>query len=124
MKFMFAAVMVALSLALVVDGTNLAGEKKIETKEVMKKAMKGGLAKKVGEGKASDAEKKELVQLFTALAANTPAKGNADNWKKQTAVLVEAAKKSAAGDADGQKALLAATNGAACAACHKEFKGK
>ncbi len=102
----------------------MAGEKKIETKDVMKKAMKGGLAKKVGEGKASDAEKKELVELFTALAANTPTKGNSEHWKTQTAVLLEAAKKSAAGDADGQKALLTAVNNTACTVCHKEFKGK
>jgi hypothetical protein len=126
MKFTFAGVIVAISLALVMDSTNMAQEKdkKIEIKEVMKKAMKGGLAKKVGEGKASDAEKKELVELFTALAANSPPKGDKDSWKKQTAVLVDAAKKSASGDADGQKALLTATNGAACMACHKEFKGK
>ena len=124
MKFTFAGVIVAISLALVMDSTNMAQEKKIETKDVMKKAMKGGLAKKVGEGKASDAEKKELVELFVALAANVPAKGNADNWKNQTKVLLDAAKKSASGDADGQKALITATSGAACMACHKEFKGK
>lgn len=86
---------------------------KFEIKEVMAKAMKGGLCKKVADGKATDEEKKELVELFEALAANKPPKGELSDWKAKTKALVDAAK---AGD--GSK-LKAAAN---CAACHKLHK--
>jgi hypothetical protein len=121
MRFMFAAVMVTLSLALVMDSTNMAGEKKMEIKEVMKKAMASKLCEKCASGQASADEKKQLVELFTALAANPAPKGDAKSWKDKTTALVDAAKKVAANDADGGKALKAAAN---CMACHKEFKGK
>lgn len=119
MKFLAAAVMAVVSMALLMSGTNQAGEK-VEIKDVMKKAMKGGLCGKVASGKASDDEKKELVALFKGLAAATPPKGDADSWKAKTGALVDAAKKAAAGDADAGKALKAAAN---CAACHKVHKG-
>ena len=53
MKFLAASVMAMLSLALLMSGTNMAGEKKIETKEVMKRAMKGGLCTKCAPRQAS-----------------------------------------------------------------------
>ena len=49
-------------------------------KAVMKACMKEGLCKKAAEGKASDDEKKSLVEHFEALAANKPPKGGADSW--------------------------------------------
>src|SRR5271168_3626432 len=60
-------------------------------KAVMKEAMKGGLCKKVASGKASDDEKKHLVELFESLAKTTPPRGDADDWKTRTTALVEAA---------------------------------
>ncbi|MCI0681586.1 MAG: hypothetical protein L0Y71_05750 [Gemmataceae bacterium] len=102
-------------------GENNAGEKAKHTiPEVMAKAMKGGLCKKVATGKASDDEKKELVELFTSLTKNKPPMGDEKAWKKRTTALLEAAKKAAAGDAAGPKALGKLAN---CAACHKEHKG-
>ena len=109
------------SMVLVLD-TNLMGgdkdkkeEKAVSIKVVMKKAMAGGLCKKVASGKASDDEKKELISLFTDLAANTPPKGDADSWKAKTKALLDAAK------ADDGAALGKAAD---CKACHSEHKGK
>ena len=104
------------ALALVLDGNVQGGDKeKVTIKVVMQKAMKGGLCTKVASGKADDAEKKQLVELFEALAKATPPKGEADSWKEKTKALVDAAK-----SADGA-ALKKAAN---CAGCHSVHKGK
>jgi hypothetical protein len=120
MKYLFAGVITMASLLLVL-GDNTAGEKaKYTIPEVMAKAHKGGLMKKVASGKASDAEKKDLVELYTALSKNEPPKGDADDWKTKTKALVEAAKKAADGDEAAAKKL---PNLANCGACHKAHKG-
>jgi hypothetical protein len=90
-------------------------------KEVMNKAMKGGLCKKCASGKASDDEKKELVDLFTALAANAPPKGDKESWTKKTKALADAAKDLADGKTDAAKKLGGAAN---CKACHSLHRGK
>ena len=79
----------------VVSGWSLADDKekpKHSIKDVMKTAMKGGLWKKVGDGQASDAEKKELLALFESLGKNKPPKGEEKSWKEKTEALVNAAK--------------------------------
>ena len=96
-------------------------KKKVTTKVVMKKAMKSNLHRKAATGKASEAEVKELVALFEALAANKAPKGEAESWKKKTAALLEAAKGVAAGKADAGKALAKSAN---CKACHSVHKPK
>jgi hypothetical protein len=95
-------------------------EPKYAIKDVMKEAMKGGLCKKVADGKADEAEKKKLVDLFTALSENKPPKGDAADWKTRTEALVKAAKACAAGDKDGPAALKKAAN---CKGCHDLHKG-
>ncbi len=105
---------------LVVDGSLQGGDKgkdgdKVTIKVVMKKAMVGGLCKKVAGGSASKEEQAELVKLFEGLAKCEPPKGDAASWKEKTEALVKAAK---AGDGE---ALKKAAN---CAACHGEHKGK
>ena len=102
------------ALALVLESNVEGGGDKVTIKVVMKKAMSGGLCKKVASGKASADEKKELIELFTALSKQTPPKGDAKSWEAKTKALVDAAK------ADDGKALAAAAN---CAACHGEHKG-
>ena len=115
MRFVAAAVLASLALVVAMNTEYQAGEKAKHTiAEVMKVAMKGGLCKKVAEGKASDAEKKQLVELFESLTKNTPPMGDAKAWKERTTALLEAAKKG-----DG-KALGKNAN---CASCHKMFKG-
>jgi hypothetical protein len=102
-------------------GENNAGEKaKYTIPQVMKKAMKGGLCGKVASGKASDEEKAQLVELFTALSQNTPPQGDAKSWKEKTSALVDAAKKAAKGDEGAGAALKKA---AVCKACHDVHKG-
>jgi len=86
---------------------------------VMKKCMKGGLCKKVASGQASDAEKKELLKCFEAMAECKPPKGAPESWKKMTGALVAAAKLAVDGDASAGKALKTAAN---CKKCHKAHK--
>ena len=120
MKYLFGGVIAALSLLLVM-GENDAGEKAKHTiPQVMAKAMKGGLCKKVASGKASDEEKEQLVELFTSLNKNTPPMGDAKDWQKKTGALLDAAKKAAKGDEKAAKSLGTLAN---CAACHKAHKG-
>ncbi len=85
----------------------------------MAQAHKNGLYKKVGQGKATKEEKEKLVELYTALAKNTPPKGDAAAWKKQTEEMLAAAKGSLNGDKDAEAKLLKIVN---CGSCHKEFK--
>jgi len=96
-------------------------DKKATTADVMQKCMKGGLCKKVADGKASKEEKAELLAYFTAMAENKPGKGDAKSWESKTKALVEAAKLCAADDKDGPAKLKAAAN---CKACHDVHKGK
>jgi hypothetical protein len=119
MKFLAACLMAVAGIVLLL-GDNQAGEKaKYTIKEVMKEAHKGGLMKKVADGKADDTEKKKLVELYKALAQNTPPKGDADDWKMKTTALVDAATKAASGDATAATSLTKLAN---CMACHKEHK--
>ena len=113
---LFAGAVAILGLALLLDTSAQGGkDEKVTIKVVMQKAMKGGLCKKVAEGKASDEEKKQLVELFTALSKATPPKGDADSWKDKTGALLTAAK-----GTDGEALKKAAD----CKACHTEHKGK
>jgi hypothetical protein len=121
MKYLLAGAIAALSLALVL-GENNAGEKKPKhtIPDVMLKAHKEKLMQKVGGGQASDAEKGQLVELYVALNANEPPKGDLKEWKKRTGAMVDAAKKAAKGDEAAAKSLPKLAN---CAACHKLHKG-
>ena len=123
MKVMLAGFVGVLMMVLVlnVDG---AGEKapKYKIKDVMQKAMKGGLCKKVATGKASAEEKKQLVEMFVSLHANKPPKGDEAKWSEVTKALVDTAKKIEAGT--DEKATMTLAKLANCANCHKQFKGK
>jgi hypothetical protein len=96
---------------------------KYTIKEVMKMAHAGdnALANKVASGKASKEDKKKLVDLYTALVANTPTKGDAESWKGKTGALLDAAKAVEDGKDGAPKELKKAM---ACKACHTVHKGK
>jgi len=96
---------------------------KYTIKEVMKMAHAGdnALAKKVTSGKASQEDKKKLVDLYTALAADTPKKGDAESWKDKTGALLDAAKAVEDGKDGAAKDLKKAMD---CKACHTVHKGK
>ncbi len=100
-------------------GEDDAEKPKHTTKEVMKKALKGPLLKKVAGGDASDEEKKELYELLVALGKNTPKKGEADSWKTLTSALEKASKAAVNGEADAGEKLTKAAN---CKACHDVHK--
>jgi hypothetical protein len=78
------------------------------------------LLKKVLDGKADDAEKKELLELYTELGKNKPPKGNDKSWKDKTSALVSATREVVDGKDAGVADLKKASN---CAGCHKAHKG-
>ena len=122
MKGLIAGAVAVFSLALLLEASQGQEKKaKYEIKEVMKQAMKGGLAKKVAEGKATEAEKKQLVDLFVALHENNPPRGEKGAWEKATLALVDASKAAEKGDDKAGKAIAKLIN---CANCHKQFKGQ
>jgi hypothetical protein len=112
----------ALTLLVGIETSSAGGKKdaKYTISEVMQKAHKSGLLKKVATGKADAGEKKELVELYTALAANKPPAGELAAWKKTTGNMLKLAKAVADGDEKAAKQLGKAVN---CGACHKAFKG-
>ena len=92
---------------------------KYSTKDIMKKAFKGPLLKKVAGGGASDAEKKQLHSMLVALSKNKPKKGDAESWTKLTGALVKASEAAVKGDSNAGQALKKAAN---CKACHNNHK--
>lgn len=117
-KLLVAGVVVVFGFAL----TLWAQEPKHTIKDVMQKAHKGGLTKKVAKGEATAEEKKLLVELYTALAANKPPKGDEAGFKEKASELLAAAKEAEegkAGAADKVNAIFMK-----CMACHSAHKGK
>src|SRR5687768_1693690 len=96
-KLFVACLVIGFGLAIAI-GSGAQDKPKYTIKEVMKAAHKGGLLAKVREGKASDEEKKQLVEMYEALAASKPPKGEEAGWKQKTSALVEAAKAAEKGD--------------------------
>jgi len=120
-KFLVACVIISFGWV-VVSLTGLAQDKpKYTTKEVMQKAHKGGLMKKVSEGKASADEKKQLIEFYEALAANKPPKGDEAEWKVKTSAILAAARAAAEGDEAVANKL---SNTVKCMECHQAHKGK
>ena len=104
-----------LSLSVVADDH----EPKHTIKDVMKKAMKGGLCKKVASGNASDEEKKELHEMLVSLSKNKCPKGDAESWKKLTTALVKASQAVVDGEEGAGAKLQKAAN---CKGCHSKHK--
>lgn len=88
-------------------------------KQVMKKAHKEGLLKKVAGGNGNKADAEQLLDLYESLAKNEPPKGSAADWKKKTVALVDAAEAVVDGKSGAAAQLKKASN---CAACHKAHK--
>jgi hypothetical protein len=98
---------------------------KYSIEEVMGMAHKGtktkpSLFKQVVDGKASDEQKKQLVEYYEALCKNKPEKGSEDDWKMRTSAMLKAAKEIADGK-DAGKQLAKAAN---CKACHDLHKSE
>ncbi len=118
MKFVVGSLLAMLAMVLALN----AQETPKTIKGIMKAAHGGGkqsLLTQVIGGSASDARKKELLNLYETLAKTTAKKGDADSWKEKTAALVKAAQACVKGDAGAAKNLQALAN---CGACHKLHK--
>jgi surface antigen len=96
-----------------------ADEPKYTIKDVMSKAMKGGLLAKVAEGKSSDDDRKLLLELLEALASAPVPKGSEDDWKARTGLLVEGAKGVIEKIPGSNDKLRAAAH---CASCHNQHR--
>lgn len=101
------------------SGDEPAADGKKSIKEVMKLAHKDGLLKKITDGKAEPADKKELLALYVDMWDAEPPKGSPESWQKLTGGAIVAAAKVVL-DQDGSVALLKERTN--CAACHKEHK--
>ena len=109
------------SVALTARAGDVALEAGITIKDVMNQAHKKPkqLLKKAATGRATDAEKAELLTLYKALAAATPSKGDKSQWQERTDAMVSAAQAAVDGKPDAGTLLTKAAN---CAACHSAHK--
>jgi hypothetical protein len=97
-------------------------KEEVTIKDVMKKAHAGGgksLLSRVQSGKASDDDKKMLLELYQALAKNKPPKGDEEGFKKRAEALVDAAQAAVDGKKDAGKQLKKAAD---CKGCHSNHK--
>lgn len=116
-RSMFAGAMAYAALILLMAGTAEAQkdgkDKEWTVKEIMAKAHgKDALRTKVMKGNASNDEKKQLIDLYTALAALKAPRGDEKDWKERTKKVVELVK---TGDPADLKAID-------CKGCHGAFK--
>lgn len=89
------------------------------TKKAMQDGHKSKLVDKVAGGKASDEEKKKLVELYKGMSAEDAPKGDQAGWKKKVAALLTSAEGVASGDKTAGAKLKAAAD---CKGCHSMHK--
>ena len=121
--FLTAAMTTCLVAGLYVFGAADDAKPKYDISEIMEKAHKGGkksLMTQVVSGKASDEQKKELLEYYEELAKNKPEKGDIKDWQKRTNSLVKAAKDVVNGKQGATQELQKAAN---CKGCHQAHKG-
>jgi hypothetical protein len=92
---------------------------KYTIKLVMKECKPKGVIKKVISGDGTADDKKKVMEFVEALAANKPAVGSEESWKKFNDPIVAAAKDVVDGKDGAVAALKKAFN---CADCHAEHK--
>lgn len=95
---------------------------KYTIKEVMVKAHKEGLYKKIVMGTASQDEKDMLVEYYTALPLSKPPRGDAKAWKDKSEAMLRDAKAVAANQKDAIKSLNKSAGN--CMGCHNAHKGR
>jgi hypothetical protein len=92
---------------------------KYTIKEVMKKAHKDGLLKKLADGGGTKADAEELLDLYKAMGKHKAPKGDAESWKTKTKALIDAAQAVVDDKPGALDELKKASN---CAECHKAHK--
>jgi hypothetical protein len=80
---------------------------------------KNSLIQKAVEGRASAEELQELVRLYEELSRLRPGKGALEDWKKDTAEMLAAARSVQAGEALAHARLSRAVD---CKQCHSKYK--
>ena len=98
-----------------------ADKPKYDNKEIMKQAHKGDVSifNKVQKGTSTAADHAKLLELYKALAANKPPKGDQKSWDAKTGALVKAAEALNKGTPNAKAQLKTAAN---CKACHTAHK--
>ena len=101
--------------------TGVAQSPSLSISEIMTEAHKkpSELLKKVATGSATPQQKQRLLELYQALAAQSPPKGDAKSWTAKTGLLTKAAQAAVDGKVDADKELTKAAN---CKACHEAHK--
>jgi hypothetical protein len=92
---------------------------KYTIKEVMKKAHKDGLMKKLADGGGTKADAEELLDLYKEMGKHKAPKGDAESWKTKNKTLVDAAQAVVDDKPGARDELKKAAN---CAECHKAHK--
>ena len=117
----FACVLFGTMFAIVWAADNTASDDspKYSIKDVMKKAHKEGLLKKIIKNEASDAQKLMLLDLYISLIENEPPQGEIDSWYEKSGRAVVAAAKVAVGRDGAVGELESAVN---CKSCHQSHK--
>jgi hypothetical protein len=121
-KLLVACVVMALGWVAITLTSGAQEAAKYSIKDVMQKAHKGGLTKKVAKGEASAEEKQQLLELYQALAASKPPRGDEEAFKQKAAELVAAAQDAV----DGKEGAADKLNAIfmKCMGCHSAHKGK
>ena len=83
------------------------------------RATRNNLDRKVIDGKATDSEKRELLDLYTQLTKLTPPKGDAEAFRKDAQALVDAVQAVIDGKEGGKEMLIKATD---CKGCHAKYR--
>jgi hypothetical protein len=83
------------------------------------RSTRNNLDSKVIDGKATAAERQELLLLYTALSSMKPPRGDLDEWKARTGEMVEAVKAVIGGEAKGADRLTKARD---CKSCHDKHR--
>jgi hypothetical protein len=83
------------------------------------RATRNNLDNKVLDGKATDAEKKELRDLYAALAKAKPPAGKLDDWKKRTDELLGALEAVYDGKENAKDRFIKARDCKGCHAAHR-----
>lgn len=120
--FAFLAIVVLAAWA--VHASSRAGEQtkpEYSVKDVMQKAHKGGILKKVTDGQGTSEDKASLLRMYIALWENAPPQGDMNSWREKTGNLVVGAARLVLDEDGAAEKLKAAAN---CDACHKAHKGK
>lgn len=92
---------------------------KYTIKQVMKRAHKDGLLKRIAAGQSTKEEAKELLELYQALGQNKPPKGDPSSWHSKTREIIAAAQ-DVVDDKPGARLQL--KKAANCAQCHNMHK--